>query len=52
MAQKCDVCGKELHVGILSGNLGGRCRICGRLCCKDHYKDRLCPYCREKLGKK
>lgn len=49
---KCDVCGKNLYVGILDDNVGGRCRICQRLCCNTHYKDSLCPYCQEKLGKR
>ena len=51
--QKCEVCGNKLWVGIIGGNVGGRCRICGRLCCSKHFKDGLCPYCWEKReGKK
>ena len=44
---KCDVCGKKLD-GLFSG--ANRCRICGRLICGEHYKNGLCPYCREKIG--
>ncbi|MDO9575392.1 MAG: hypothetical protein Q7J55_02575 [bacterium] len=46
---KCDVCGKKLD-GFFIGAY--KCRICGRIVCSDHYKEGLCPYCREKLGKK
>lgn len=53
MVEKCDVCGKKLHAGIFSGNVGGRCRICRRLLCTNHIRDGLCPYCWEKqFGKK
>jgi len=47
---KCDVCGKALHVEIIGGNVGGKCRICQRLCCSAHFKDGLCPFCSEKMG--
>jgi len=48
---KCDVCGKPLRAELMGGNFGGRCRICQRECCSAHYKEGLCPFCKEKLGK-
>ncbi|MBN2251943.1 MAG: hypothetical protein JW724_07705 [Candidatus Altiarchaeota archaeon] len=49
---RCDVCQKSLRDELLGGNFGGECRICGRLCCKNHFHGGLCPYCREKMGEK
>lgn len=46
---RCDVCGKKLD-GLLTSAY--RCRICNRLVCGQHYKEGLCPYCREKSGKR
>jgi len=50
MSQKCDVCGKELSAWGAPG--ANKCRVCQRLVCDNHYRDGMCPYCREKMGKK
>lgn len=49
---RCVVCGKEF--GLFASGYGGECRICKARCCTAHgnSKERLCPYCLEKLGKR
>jgi len=49
MAQKCEICDKDLG-GFLTDAV--RCKICNRLVCGRCQKDRICSFCREKMGKK
>ena len=46
----CYVCGAKLSGWGSPG--ANKCRLCGHNVCNSHYKDGLCSYCREKMGKK
>ncbi len=53
MSERCAVGGEEIEIGFMGfgGNYSGSCRICGRVCCSNHFDKRkqLCPFCEEKL---
>lgn len=46
----CHVCGAKLSGWGAPG--ANRCRICSHSVCDAHFKDGICSFCREKLGRK
>jgi hypothetical protein len=47
---KCYVCNEKLSAWGHPG--ANKCRTCGHNVCNKHFKDGLCSFCREKMGKK
>ena len=48
----CIVCNREF--GFMGSGYGGECQVCHNRCCTEHWneKERLCPYCLLKAGKR
>jgi len=46
----CYVCGAKLSAWGAPG--ANKCKLCDHNVCDRHYRDGICSYCKEKMGKK